>query len=240
MPFMDVQNVSKRYSNGDGIEGRSFSIEAGEVVALLGPNGAGKTTTIRCLTGLYQPDQGEILIEGFPPGHSHVQKQVALIPDQPYLYPDLTVAEHVQFRARGYHKGLKQIKEKVFEALKEVHIEMKMNELCGRLSRGQKQRVVLAGAIVQDASLFILDEPTVGLDIPSKQWLSDWLIQKSLQGGSVLVSTHSLEFVLDTASRVILIRDGAIMKSIAVPKRQEEQMKWRAEVIQLLGEWSSE
>ncbi|MCC9089564.1 MULTISPECIES: ABC transporter ATP-binding protein [Bacillus] len=240
MPFMEVQNVSKRYSNGDGIEDLSFSIEAGEVVALLGPNGAGKTTTIRCLTGLYQPDQGKILIEGFPPGHSHVQKQVALIPDQPYLYPELTVAEHVQFRARGYHKDLKQIKEKVFEALKEVHMEMKMNELCGRLSRGQKQRVVLAGAIVQDASLFILDEPTVGLDIPSKQWLSDWLIQKSRQGGSVLVSTHSLEFVLDTASRVILIRDGDIMKSIDVPQLKEEQIKWRAEVIQLLGEWSSE
>ena len=115
-----------------------------------------------------------------------------------------------------------------------------MNELCGRLSRGQKQRVVLAGAIVQDASLFILDEPTVGLDIPSKQWLSDWLIQKSRQGGSVLVSTHSLEFVLDTASRVILIRDGDIMKSIDVPQLKEEQIKWRAEVIQLLGEWSSE
>lgn len=152
MPFMEVQNISKRYSNGDGIEGLSFSIEAGEVVALLGPNGAGKTTTIRCLTGLYKPDGGEILIEGFPPGHSHVQKQVALIPDQPYLYPDLTAAEHVQFRARGYHKGLKQIKEKVYGALKEVHMEKKMNELCGRLSRGQKQRVVLAGAIVQDAS----------------------------------------------------------------------------------------
>lgn len=72
MPFMEVQNVSKRYSNGDGIEDLSFSIEAGEVVALLGPNGAGKTTTIRCLTGLYKPDGGEILIEGLPPGHAHV------------------------------------------------------------------------------------------------------------------------------------------------------------------------
>ncbi|HBU91432.1 MAG TPA: multidrug ABC transporter ATP-binding protein [Bacillus pumilus] len=240
MPFMEVQNISKRYSNGDGIEGLSFSIEAGELVALLGPNGAGKTTTIRCLTGLYKPNGGEILIEGFPPGHAHVQKQVALIPDQPYLYPDLTAAEHVQFRARGYHKGLKQIKEKVYGALKEVHMEKKMNELCGRLSRGQKQRVVLAGAIVQDASLFILDEPTVGLDIPSKQWLADWLRQKSSQGGSVFVSTHSLEFVLDTASRVVLIRDGTIMKNMDVPQLKEEQSEWRAEVIQLLGEWSSE
>ncbi|WP_353853930.1 ABC transporter ATP-binding protein [Bacillus sp. Bos-x628] len=240
MPFMEVQNVSKRYSNGDGIENLSFSIERGEVVALLGPNGAGKTTTIRCLTGLYKPDQGEILIEGSPPGHIHVQKQVALIPDQPYLYPELTVAEHVQFRARGYHKGLKHIKEKVHEALTEVNMENKMNELCGRLSRGQKQRVVLAGAIVQDASLFLLDEPTVGLDIPSKQWLSHWLKQKSCDGGSVLVSTHSLEFVLDTASRVILIRDGEIMKSILVPQLKEEQIRWRSEVIQLLGEWSSE
>ncbi len=156
------------------------------------------------------------------------------------MYPDLTAAEHVQFRARGYHKGLKRIREKVYEALKEVHMEKKMNELCGRLSRGQKQRVVLAGAIVQDASLFILDEPTVGLDIPSKQWLSDWLRQKSSQGGSIFVSTHSLEFVLDTASRVVLIRDGAIMKSMDVPQLKEEQVEWRAEVIQLLGEWSSE
>ncbi|OBA03761.1 multidrug ABC transporter ATP-binding protein [Bacillus subtilis] len=236
MQLMQVQDLSKCYRNGDGIEHLSFSIQRGEIVALLGPNGAGKTTTIRCLTGLYKPDKGNILIDGSPPGHVSVQKKVA----QPYLYPTLTAAEHIQFRARGFHQGKKGLKERVYYALKEVHLEEKANELCGQLSRGQKQRVVLAGAIVQDALLYILDEPTVGLDIPSKQWLSNWLKVKADQGCAAFVSTHSLEFVLETADRVLLLRDGELMKSLSVPRFKEEQSEWRKEVIRLLGEWSDE
>ncbi|QIW78556.1 ABC transporter ATP-binding protein [Bacillus tequilensis] len=240
MQLMQVQDLSKCYRNGDGIEHLSFSIQRGEIVALLGPNGAGKTTTIRCLTGLYKPDKGNILIDGSPPGHVNVQKKVALIPDQPHLYPTLTAAEHIQFRARGFHQDKKDLKERVYDALKEVHLEEKADELCGQLSRGQKQRVVLAGAIVQDALLYILDEPTVGLDIPSKQWLSNWLKAKTDQGCAAFVSTHSLEFVLETADRVLLIRDGELMKSLSVPQFKEEQSEWRKEVIRLLGEWSDE
>ncbi|NTU27666.1 ABC transporter ATP-binding protein [Bacillus tequilensis] len=240
MQLMQVQDLSKCYRNGDGIEHLSFSIQRGEIVALLGPNGAGKTTTIRCLTGLYKPDKGNILIDGSPPGHVNVQKKVALIPDQPYLYPTLTAAEHIQFRARGFHQDKKDLKERVYDALKEVHLEEKADELCGQLSRGQKQRVVLAGAIVQDALLYILDEPTVGLDIPSKQWLSNWLKAKADQGCAAFVSTHSLEFVLEAADRVLLIRDGELMKSLSVPQFKEAQSEWRKEVIRLLGEWSDE
>lgn len=240
MHIMQVQKLSKKYRNGDGIEKLSFSIQQGEIVALLGPNGAGKTTTIRCLAGLYEPDEGEIRIGGYPPGHTKVQQMVALIPDQPNLYPVLTVAEHIQFRARGFSKKKDGLKERVYEALQEVQLEQKANELSGQLSRGQKQRVVLAGAIVQDALIYILDEPTVGLDIPSKQWLANWLKRKASQGCAALISTHSLDFVLETADRVLLIRDGELMKSLDVPKLQEDQPLWRQEVVRLLGEWSDE
>lgn len=240
MKIMQVKNLTKKYHNGEGIDQLSFSIHAGEIVALLGPNGAGKTTTIRCITGLYKSDNGDIEINGLRPGDNRVQRMVTLLPDQPYLYPSLTVAEHLQFRAKAFNIK-ENIQEKVQEALKKVNMEGKADRITGQLSRGQKQRAVLAGAIIQDALLYILDEPTVGLDIPSKQWLSQWLINKAKnEGAAALVSTHSLDFVLETAHRVLLIRDGILIKEIDVPENQKDYLAWKQEVIDLLGDWSDD
>lgn len=240
MEILQVSDLTKKYANGEGVERLSFFVHKGEIVALLGPNGAGKTTTIRCIAGLYEPDRGEIRIGGFRPGSTNAQQMIALIPDHPYLYPTLTVAEHVQFRARAFNVPKNRLKEKVLSALAEVNMDGMADRICGQLSRGQKQRVLLAGAIVRHASLYILDEPTVGLDIPSKQWLAEWLAAQANRQGAALVSTHSLEFVLETAHRVLLIRDGCLVREMAVPRNPEEWPAWRDEVIRVLGKWEDD
>lgn len=218
----------------------SFGVKKGEVVALLGPNGAGKTTTIRCIAGMFQPDRGEIRIGGYKAGTAEALELVALIPDQPHLYPVLTVAEHLQFRARSMKVGKRALRDKVMQALAEVHMEALADRVSGQLSKGQKQRVVLAGAVLQEAAVYLLDEPTVGLDIPAKQWLADWIKRKAAAQAAVLVSTHSLEFVIETAQRVLLIRDGALMAEMDVPTSSEELQSWKDEVIGTLGAWSDD
>ncbi|NPC91389.1 ABC transporter ATP-binding protein [Bacillus sp. WMMC1349] len=241
MKMVEVRNLEKKYQNDEGVDQLSFSLYAGEIVALLGPNGAGKTTTIRCLTGLHKPDNGYIRIGGqYKPGDTKMQQMVSLIPDQPHLYPTLTIAEHLQFRARAFKINKKSLQEKVLAALQEVKLREKADQLTGHLSRGQKQRVILAGAIVQNASIYMLDEPTAGLDIPSKKWLAEWLIGKAKLGCAALVSTHSLDFVLETAHRVLLIREGCLICEMSVPHNQEEYSDWKQEVIRLLGEWSDD
>lgn len=240
MVAIQINGLTKKFANGDGVEQVTLSVRKGEIVALLGPNGAGKTTTLRCLTGMYKPDQGSLLLEGFPAGSVQAQKITAFIPDHPYLYPALTVGEHVQFRARAFHVDRKCLKEKVLQALTDVHLEQLVDRMSGELSRGQKQRVLLAGAAVQDAKLYVLDEPTVGLDIPAKQWLAKWLRTKAQQQCAILVSTHSLEFVLETAHRVLLIQGGCMASEMAVPKEEATWPKWKQEVIRALGEWTDD
>lgn len=240
MEIVSVKDLVKKYRNGDGVHGLSFGVKKGEVVALLGPNGAGKTTTIRCIAGMFQPDRGEIRIGGYKAGTAEALELVALIPDQPHLYPVLTVAEHLQFRARSMKVGKRALRDKVMQALAEVHMEALADRVSGQLSKGQKQRVVLAGAVLQEAAVYLLDEPTVGLDIPAKQWLADWIKRKAAAQAAVLVSTHSLEFVIETAQRVLLIRDGALMAEMDVPTSSEELQSWKDEVIGTLGAWSDD
>ena len=238
MELLTVRDLVKEYRNGDGVHGLTFAVKRGEVVALLGPNGAGKTTTIRCIAGMFRPDRGEILIGGHRAGTAAALEQVALIPDQPHLYPMLTVAEHLQFRARSIKVGKQELRNRVIQALAEVNMEALADRESGQLSKGQKQRVILAGAVLQEASVYLMDEPTVGLDIPSKKWLAEWIRRKAKEQAAVLVSTHSLEFVMETAQRVLLIRDGTLMTEMKVPLASDERQSWKDEVIRKLGEWS--
>ncbi|AHD04311.1 ABC transporter ATP-binding protein [Paenibacillus larvae] len=233
--MLTVNNLEKRYSNGDGVHNISFSVEAGEIVGLLGANGAGKTTTLRCITGLYLPDTGDIRIRGAYPGSVEAQKATAFIPDTPYLYPTLTVAEHLQFKAKAFGTAKEHLEDKVYHVLEEVGLEKFSDRLSGNLSKGQKQRVMLAAAILQEADLIIFDEPTVGLDIPSKQWLAHWIKKNAMDKRSILISSHSLDFVIETTYRVILIEQGELKSSKPVPKGKAELQAWCNGIIEELG-----
>jgi len=230
-----VENLSKKYSENEGIENFSFSIKKGEIVGLLGANGAGKTTTLRCIAGLYKPQKGNIKINGYQAGTEYAQKVLSFIPDTPSLYPMLTVAELLQFKAKAFKIPSKKQKQVVLSALKEVNLESYVDRPTGNLSRGQKQRVALAAAIIQTADLYLFDEPTVGLDIPSKQWLSNWILKSKQDNKSIILSSHSLEFVIETAERVILIKKGNIIAEMKIPEDETQRLLWKKDVIKQLG-----
>ncbi|SFF42330.1 ABC-2 type transport system ATP-binding protein [Paenibacillus algorifonticola] len=230
-----VQDLVKQYPGNEGVDNIGFTVERGEIVGLLGANGAGKTTTLRCIAGLYKPQKGTITIDGNKAGSEQAQRLLSFIPDSPSLYPMLTVAEHLQFKAKAFRIPPKKLEEAVLLALKEVNLESYANRPAGNLSRGQKQRVVLAAAVIQQADLYLFDEPTVGLDIPSKEWLAQWLLKNRANNKSIIVSSHSLEFVMETAQRVILIKKGRIVAESMVPSDEEQRLLWKKEVIGQLG-----
>ncbi|MGO4182967.1 ABC transporter ATP-binding protein [Paenibacillus sp. MCAF9] len=233
--LLHVQNLVKLYPNGDGVNNIEISIEHGEIVGFLGANGAGKTTTLRCIAGLYKPQNGSIKIDGYHLDEKQSQGKIAFIPDSPSLYPMLTVAEHLQFKAKAYRIPKSDLKAKIMYALQEVNLEQYADRPTGNLSRGQKQRVMLAAAVIQDADLYLFDEPTVGLDIPSKEWLADWLRRSRDRRKGIIISSHSLEFVMETAQRIILIKSGRLIGEKKVPITELDRGPWRSDVIKELG-----
>lgn len=232
--LLEVRGLVKRFPGGEGVSGVDLHIKKGEIIGFLGANGAGKTTTLRCIAGFYRPEEGEILVGGHKPGSSTAQYITAFIPDNPALYPVLTVAEHLQFRAKAFGAKGKVMKDKVQNALREVKLEEYADRPTGNLSRGQKQRVILAGAIIQEAEVYLFDEPTVGLDIPSKQWLAEWIRQLAAVGKGVMISSHSLDFVSETAQRVLLLHKGRLIGEKEVPSVETARSGWNEEVISIL------
>jgi ABC-2 type transport system ATP-binding protein len=232
---MVVDRLTKRYRSGRGIEDVSLTVDPGSVVALLGPNGAGKTTTVRCLVGLLRPDRGAALIGGHPAGSDRAKRETAFVPDNPDLYPILSVEEHLRFRALAF--GVRRdLDERVAGALRDVGLEELADQPAGELSRGQRQRVMIAAALVQHASAYILDEPTAGLDPPALAWIEEWLRRTAQRGAGVLVASHNLDFVARVADRAILILDGRVAVDLAVPTDDLALRAWRDDIITRYGE----
>ena len=164
--MIDVKNVTKKYGSFVAVDDISFTINDGEVVGFLGPNGAGKSTTMNMITGYIEQTEGNIIVNGYDTikRSKQAKQQIGYMPEGVPLYNDLTAKEFVTYMAELHKVERKQKKEKVQSVLKEVGLESIQNKLIKNLSRGQKQRVSLAGTIVSDPKILILDEPTVGLD----------------------------------------------------------------------------
>ena len=164
--MIEVRNVTKKYGSFVAVNDISFTINDGEVVGFLGPNGAGKSTTMNMITGFIEQTTGEIMINGYDTlkKPKMAKKQIGYMPEGVPLYNELTVKEFVNYMAELHKVEKKQKKEKVQSVLKEVGLDKMQNKIIKNLSRGQKQRVSLAGTIVADPKILILDEPTVGLD----------------------------------------------------------------------------
>ncbi|WP_067842733.1 ABC transporter ATP-binding protein [Amphibacillus sediminis] len=232
--MLEVKNVTKTYQQGEGIFDLSFQVRPGTIMGVVGANGAGKTTLFRCIAGLFQPNSGMISIEGEHPGTEAAKHLTAYVPDQAYLFPSLTIAEHIQFKAKAF--GLSsEIEESVRKALATVELTELADRTSGSLSKGQKQRVMLAAAYLHQAKLYILDEPTNGLDIPSKQWLAEWLLTQKAQNKILLVSSHSLDFIKDVADQCLLIEKGHFKGIDDVPHDKAAKHDWGNRIIQRLG-----
>ena len=234
-----VCSLAKTYASGNGVQDVSFEVAPGETVALLGPNGAGKTTTVRCVVGLMRPDEGSISVLGQPPGTLRAGQSTALVPDSPDLYPTLSVEEHLRFRAQAFRLAA-PFDEAIEQAMRATGIQDIAEQLGGELSRGQRQRVMLAAAVLQRAALYVLDEPTVGLDPPALAWLERWLADQAADGAAILVATHQIDFMARVADRAVLLQDGLVAATLDVPSGSDRLDAWKRRLVEHFDVWPAD
>ncbi len=210
--MIEAQKLRKSFGNLEAVRDISFSISDHEVVGLLGPNGAGKTTTMRLLTTFLPPSSGTALVAGYDicrEAHE-VRKNIGYLPETPPLYPEMRVGEYISFVAKIKNIPRAQVQAKVAEVIDRCFLAEVTNRLCGQISKGFRQRVGLAAALVHNPKVIILDEPTSGLD-PAQIMDIRHLIRELAQDHTVVLSTHILQEVSETCSRVIIISGGHIV-----------------------------
>ena len=223
--MIEVKNVTKKYGNFIAVDDINFTIKDNEIVGFLGPNGAGKSTTMNMITGYIEPTEGKIIVNDYDISKEpkKVKRQIGYMPESTPLYYDLTVREFVNYMADlKYVKG-KEKKEKVDKVLKEVGLKNVEKKLIKNLSRGYKQRVSLAGALIGNPKVLILDEPTVGLDPKQITEIRD-LIKKLGKNHTVILSSHILSEVSQICERVIIINKGKVL-AVDTPSHLEEKFE---------------
>jgi ABC-2 type transport system ATP-binding protein len=208
---IEVEGLSKRYGDFEAVRDLSFQIGAGEVVGFLGPNGAGKTTTMRMLTGFIPPTNGSIRIAGFDifAEGLDARRSIGYLPETPPLYPEMTPKSYIEFVAKLKDVARAKRKDAVDRALDLCGLQDVRSREIRQLSKGYRQRVGLAQAIVHDPQVLVLDEPTVGLDPMQIREIRSLIRDLAATGGqTILLSTHILAEVEAICQRVILIQDG--------------------------------
>jgi ABC-2 type transport system ATP-binding protein len=215
--MIDVQNFSKRYGGFWAVDDISFQVQPGKIVGFLGPNGAGKTTTMRVLTCFLPPSRGTVKIAGFDVTENpmEVKRRVGYLPETPPLYPDMTVEGYLKFV--GAIKGVakSEVEGRATHAMKRCALLDVRGKLIGKLSKGYRQRVGLAQAVLHDPELLILDEPTSGLD--PKQILETRDLIRELSGDhTIILSTHILPEVEQTCEEVVIINNGKLVATDTV------------------------
>jgi ABC-2 type transport system ATP-binding protein len=206
--MVEIKQLTKLYGNLVAVDDLSFTVASGDILGLVGPNGAGKTTTLRMISGILPPTRGTVAIGGHDIKRNPVQakKQLAFIPDEPRFFEYLTVSEHLRFTARIYH--VDDFEEKHKKLIELMELGGKENALPRMLSRGMKQKLGLACALLHDPSVLILDEPLTGLDPLGIRKMKDMIIEKGRSGVSVIVSSHLLPLVEEICSHVLIIQKG--------------------------------
>jgi ABC-2 type transport system ATP-binding protein len=209
---IEVQHLTKRYGPFTAVDDISFTVDRGEILGFLGPNGAGKTTTMRVLTGYMPPTEGTAVVAGYNLLDKPIEakRRTGYLPETPPLYPDMTVREYLEFCARikGLPRGDR--KARVVAAMERTRVADMAERHCAKLSKGYRQRVGLAQALLGNPDVLILDEPTAGLD--PKQINETRQLIKDLRGDhTVILSTHILPEVSQTCTRVVIINKGKVV-----------------------------
>jgi ABC-2 type transport system ATP-binding protein len=212
-PALRLRGLEKSFAGNTAVAGLDLTVEAGEFYALLGPNGAGKTTTLRIVAGLLQPDKGEIEVFGIDARRQQIEAKriIAWLPDEPMLYDKLDPLEYLEFVA-----GLWSVEPKRAQALAEELLETlglweHRRERCEGFSRGMKQKVALAGALVHEPKLLMLDEPLTGLDAAIARQVKDLLAARVKAGATIILTTHILEVAERLAGRIGIIQRGRLI-----------------------------
>ena len=222
--MIEVQHLSKRYGPVTAVDDVSFRAESGEILGFLGPNGAGKTTTMRIITGYMPATEGTATVAGFDVFEQPLEakRRTGYLPETPPLYPDMTVREYLTFVAKI--KGVrKDIKGRVDDAMKRTWVADMAGRHCSKLSKGYKQRVGLAQALIHNPEVLVLDEPTAGLD--PKQIIETRQLIRALAGNhTIVLSTHILPEVAQTCQKVVIINKGKIV-AIDTPDALTERLR---------------
>ena len=222
--MITVKNVCKKYGSFVAVDNISFEIDDGEIIGLLGPNGSGKSTTMNMLTGFIEPTSGEILINGvnISKKSKKAKSNIGYMPENVPLYKDLTVKEFINYMAElKYVKG-KDKKNMVSDIMAKTNLTDVQNKLIKNLSRGYKQRVSMAGALVGSPKILILDEPTVGLD-PKQITEIRNLIKSLAKDHTIIISSHILSEISQMCKKVIILNKGKLI-AIDTPENLENKV----------------
>jgi len=221
--LIELKNVTKKYGNLVAVDNISFDVKDGEIIGLLGQNGAGKSTTMNMITGFIEPTEGNIIINGYDISKKSkkAKKQIGYMPENVPLYNDLTVKEFVNYMADLKLINRKEKKEAINKVIEKTGLEDVQNRLIKNLSRGYKQRVSMAGALVGEPEILILDEPTVGLD-PKQVVEIRNLIKKLKEKHTVIISSHILSEISQICDRVVIINKGKLI-AIDTPNSLEKK-----------------
>jgi ABC-2 type transport system ATP-binding protein len=206
--MIEVGGITRKYDAFTAVSALSFRVEAGEVLGLVGPNGAGKTTTLRCIVGIIPPTSGDVSIDGLSIRKNPIaaKRAIAFMPDEPRLFEHLTVREHLKFTARIY--GVSNFDAQVRDVLEELELSNKVDALPGELSRGMKQKLVIACGLLHSPGNLILDEPLTGLDPLGIRRMKQTILNRARAGASVIVSSHMLHLVEEICNRILILKSG--------------------------------
>ena len=226
-PLLEVENLTKDYGRHRAIEGLNFSIPHGEIVGFLGPNGAGKSTTLRILAGFLAATAGSVRMDGN--GSGDRRRHIGFMPENNPLHPDMRVREYLKFRARLKGLSREDSRKRVSTVIEQFGLEDVKYRMIGELSKGFRQRVGLADALVHEPDLLILDEPTIGLDPQQIRVVRNFI--KDLAGRhTVILSSHILPEVEVTCSRLLIFNEGNIVAD-DTPRALEARLQGRHRVV---------
>ncbi|MGE3178135.1 MAG: ABC transporter ATP-binding protein [Vicinamibacterales bacterium] len=210
--MIEVQHLTKRYGRFTAVDDVTFRVERGEILGFLGPNGAGKTTTMRILTGYMPATDGKAMVAGFDVFDQPIEakRRIGYLPETPPLYPDMSVRDYLSFVAKIKGVPASERRPRLDAVMERTRIADMARRACGKLSKGYKQRVGLAQALIHNPDVLVLDEPTAGLD--PKQIIETRQLIKELAGDhTIVLSTHILPEVSQTCQRVVIINKGRVV-----------------------------
>ena len=207
VPVLDVKGLVRRYATLVALGELDLEITEGEFIALVGPNGAGKSTFLACVAGLLEPSEGEVKVLGYNAGSIPARAATSYLGDEPVLYDDLSLEEHLEYVARLH--GLEDWERPAADLVTRLGLEERVDDLPAHFSKGMRQKTSIALGLLRPFQLLLADEPFDGLDPPSREVLTDLLTESAASGAAVIVSTHRLD-IAERASRCIALFDGQV------------------------------